>query len=187
MEAKVDIRKLQVLNDRINQTLEALNQVRLTVHGLGHSSPYGQGFGSFGTPGYGQGFGSPGYGQGFGSPGPGSMTGQSFGQQPFGFGMNPFTQGLPGIGLQHTNPYVNPYVNPYGNPFTQGIGQTGMGMGLSPQSQGWSQQPWNVGQQTGGLFHSNDVLERLANDPSRIFATFPYAMSPQNPQQQITW
>ena len=37
--AKVDIRKLQVLNDRINQCIDALNQVRLSVHGLSHSSP----------------------------------------------------------------------------------------------------------------------------------------------------
>ena len=44
--AKVDIRKLQVLNDRINQCIDALNQVRLSVHGLAHT-PQGQ----FGTPG----------------------------------------------------------------------------------------------------------------------------------------
>src|SRR5258708_35531899 len=37
--AKVDIRKLQVLNDRINQCIEALNQVRLSVHGLSHTTP----------------------------------------------------------------------------------------------------------------------------------------------------
>ena len=36
--AKVDIRKLQILNDRINQTLEALQQVRLSVHGIQHSA-----------------------------------------------------------------------------------------------------------------------------------------------------
>lgn len=35
--AKVDIRRLQLLNDRINQCLDALNQVRLSVHGLSHS------------------------------------------------------------------------------------------------------------------------------------------------------
>lgn len=35
--AKVDIRKLQLLNDRIVQTIDALNQVRLSVHGLGLS------------------------------------------------------------------------------------------------------------------------------------------------------
>jgi hypothetical protein len=37
--AKVDIRKLQALNDRINQCIEALNQVRLSVHGLSHTTP----------------------------------------------------------------------------------------------------------------------------------------------------
>jgi hypothetical protein len=37
--AKVDIRKLQALNDRINQCIDALNQVRLSVHGLQHTSP----------------------------------------------------------------------------------------------------------------------------------------------------
>jgi hypothetical protein len=41
--AKVDIRKLQVLNDCINRTIEALNQVRLSVHsgGLAHSAQMG--------------------------------------------------------------------------------------------------------------------------------------------------
>jgi hypothetical protein len=41
--AKVDIRKLQVLNDRVNQCLDALNDVRFSVHGLSHTSPAGQG------------------------------------------------------------------------------------------------------------------------------------------------
>jgi len=49
--AKIDIRKLQLLNDRINSTIEALNQVRMSVHGLTHTSqllpnaalPYGLG------------------------------------------------------------------------------------------------------------------------------------------------
>ena len=54
--AKVDIRKLQLLNDRINQCLEALSQVRLTVHGLSHTAGQipGQGLpsgvGGFGYP-----------------------------------------------------------------------------------------------------------------------------------------
>jgi len=37
--AKIDIRKLQLLNDRISSTIEALNQVRLSVHGLTHTNP----------------------------------------------------------------------------------------------------------------------------------------------------
>ena len=35
--AKVDIRRLQLLNDRVNQCIDALNQVRLSVHGLSHT------------------------------------------------------------------------------------------------------------------------------------------------------
>src|SRR5580765_545566 len=49
MEARVDVRKLQILNDRINQTIDALNQVRLSVHGLGHTGMNPPGHG----PGYG--------------------------------------------------------------------------------------------------------------------------------------
>ena len=47
--ARVDIRKLQLLNDRINQCLDALNQVRLTVHGLAHSTAPGLGAGNAGS------------------------------------------------------------------------------------------------------------------------------------------
>ena len=51
MDAKVDIRRLQFLNDRIAQVTDALNQVRLSVHGLQQQpqlgfpqqSPYGVG------------------------------------------------------------------------------------------------------------------------------------------------
>jgi hypothetical protein len=49
--AKVDIRKLQTLNDCINRTIEALNQVRLSVHG--GSLPYSPlGAQSLGAPSY---------------------------------------------------------------------------------------------------------------------------------------
>src|SRR5258706_6412947 len=39
--AKVDIRKLQATNDRINQCIDALNQVRLSVPGPAHTRPAG--------------------------------------------------------------------------------------------------------------------------------------------------
>jgi len=39
MEANVDIQKLQILNDRITQALEALDQVRFSVHGVSHTPP----------------------------------------------------------------------------------------------------------------------------------------------------
>lgn len=48
MEARVDLRKLQILNDRINQALDALNQVRASVRALGAPvppQPYGVPFG----------------------------------------------------------------------------------------------------------------------------------------------
>lgn len=41
--AKVDIRKLQLLNDRVNQCIDALNDVRFSVHGLSHTSQVPQG------------------------------------------------------------------------------------------------------------------------------------------------
>lgn len=43
--AKVDINRLQLLNDRINQTIDALCQVRLSVRGLEHASPVASTFG----------------------------------------------------------------------------------------------------------------------------------------------
>ena len=62
MEAKIDIRKLQLLNDRISQTLDALNQVRLSVHSLqplglqGVAQPFGvqPGIGGLGHSSWGQ-------------------------------------------------------------------------------------------------------------------------------------
>lgn len=39
---KVDLQKLQLLNDRITQTIEALDQVRASVHGIQHSMGAGQ-------------------------------------------------------------------------------------------------------------------------------------------------
>src|SRR5262244_4579806 len=60
--AKVDIRKLQLLNDRISQCIDALNQVRLSVHGL-TVSPAGTANPAFGYGGFGQApFGVPGFG-----------------------------------------------------------------------------------------------------------------------------
>lgn len=164
MEAKVDVRKLQILNDRINQTIDALNQVRLSVHGLGHTGFTGQTpnpyWGQQPTLGYPQTQGFPGVQPGgFGQMS--SPFGQ-IGQQGFG------QQGFPGFGLQHSpytnlgNPYVNPVSSPWGG--TGGIG-------------GYATNPY-----VGGLFHSNNpelieqrILEERANDPTRITNTFPFA------------
>jgi hypothetical protein len=36
--ARVDLQRLQFLNDRIQQTIEALNQVRWSVHAMSHTA-----------------------------------------------------------------------------------------------------------------------------------------------------
>ena len=159
--AKVDIRKLQLLNDRINQCLEALNQVRLSVHGLAsaqglsHTSvpfagvpginpgiPYGGTYGSFAgmTPGTGI---NPAFG-----------LGQAFGQGAQGQGFVPglsHTGGLPGIGgLSGFSPY-----------FAAGGAETG-----GPEA----------------------ALRPMWSDPfltARITQTFPYAQFPVPPAVTI--
>ena len=108
--AKVDIRKLQLLNDRINQCIDALNQVRLSVHGLSqglsHTSPQGQAGLNPGSP-YSQGFGSnpfqtgvnP-FGNPFGQTGVNPFQQAGFGPMPIG--QNPLSQGF-APGLSHTS------------------------------------------------------------------------------------
>jgi hypothetical protein len=138
--AKVDIRKLQLLNDRIAQTIEALNQVRLSVHGLGglsHTSggPFGN-MGGYGVPGV----------QGLqGLQGLGGIQGLQ--------GINPFQQGNPygygqnlgGIGgnggfgmpgIQHTSPFGYPQQQLGGfNPQQQLVGWPQQQLGGYPQQQ----------------------------------------------------
>jgi hypothetical protein len=185
MEARVDVRKLQILNDRINQTIDALNQVRLTVHGLGHSGLQNPFLGP-------QGYGLQ-QGLGVGGPNPFGMTNPLQGVGgPLSQLQNQFTQqGVPGqgggMGFQHspfTPQYTNPFVNPY---VTQNA--------MSPWSQGLQQNPFSGvpfgGQQFGGLggvaggiggglFHSSpDIIDRQiaevrASDPQRITQTFPF-------------
>ena len=172
--AKVDIRKLQQLNDRINQCLDALNQVRLSVHGLSHTT------GAF--PQIGQQIGQQQVGQlGF--------TGV---QDPrfIAQGMNPLAQaGIAGFtqqyggGLSHTgaipqafaqspfaawNPAVNPALNPALNPM------------LAQQA------AFSPFAQFGGLSHTGatgaEALESFGKpswaDPllqAKVAQTFPYA------------
>jgi len=106
--AKVDIRKLQALNDRINQCIDALNQVRLSVHGLAHTTPAGPffpaGVGTLAPTPFGVGY--PGLGSvplgsayvpGFSHTTP--IVGAPGAFAPgFGHGINPFA------GLSHTSP-----------------------------------------------------------------------------------
>jgi len=163
MEAKVDVRKLQILNDRINQTIDALNQVRLSVHGLAHS-----------------GIQSPFLTQGYAPQGPGMPNPYLFGMQSPGSGGLGQIHGQlsqQGLGFQHS-PFTNPLFNPY---ITQGV--------MNPWSQGqqipFAGTPWTglggvAGGFGGGLFHSGqDVVDRQiaevrASDPQRITQTFPF-------------
>jgi hypothetical protein len=172
--AKVDIRKLQLLNDRINQTIDALNQVRLSVHGLSHTSGINPNVPNVGTAAFGLGAGAQ---QGGFQQVP--QVGFPQIQQP----------GFPqvfGGGLSHTPPFyggVPGGMSPYA-----GIGLQG---GLNPYAgiggvaAGWNPHLAQMGQigQFGGLSHSNgpEALEPFArpawNDPLlavKVAQTFPY-------------
>jgi len=97
--AKVDVRKLQLLNDRINQCLDALNQVRLSTYGLSHTQanvPFGQ-VGQANVP--------------FGAAGP--MAGAF--DPRFGYGMPGIAPGIGG-GLSHS-PFTSPFTAQGGVPF----------------------------------------------------------------------
>jgi hypothetical protein len=150
MEAKVDVRKLQLLNDRITQTIEALNQVRLSVHGLGHTPP-AMPFTPSPIP-------FPAYGFG--------MT-PSFPPFP---GVTPSFPPFPGVvppafGLQHT-PFVpfTPYTpfTPFNLPNIPGFVPPFLG-GLSHTS------PELIEQK---------LLEIRAADPYRMIQTFPFINTP---------
>jgi hypothetical protein len=156
MEAKVDIRKLQLLNDRIAQTIEALNQVRLSVHGLQHTGAYGA-----------QGVGMPGLG-GLGTVGQQQFV-PGIGQVPYGafqtLGQSPW-----GVGLQHTGAFPGlqaPWApSPFVNPMLAGVGIGALGQ------TGIGQVPWGM----GGLSHTSPEVEAM-----RYAQTFPYAFTAFSP------
>ena len=176
--AKVDIRKLQLLNDRINQTIDALNQVRLSVHGLSHTAGINPNVPNVGATAFGLGAGA----QQGGFP---QVPQVGFPQmQQAGFPQGGFPQAFGG-GLSHTPLFfggvqggMNPYA-PWGvqgglNPYA-GIGIGGVNPYLAQAGQ--------IGQ-FGGLSHSTapESLEPFArpawNDPLlavKVAQTFPYA------------
>jgi len=147
---KIDIQKLQLLNDRIAQTIDALNQVRMSMHSIQHSSspfgysPYSQ-FGQV-SP-FGQ-WGSP-VGVGYGVSPYGSFVPQSY-ANPF----NPFASGL-----QHTtsqvpgqvwgSPYgsISPYgnsISPYGSSFSPYASSVSpFGSSFSPFGTGLAHTTWD--------------------------------------------
>jgi hypothetical protein len=179
LEAKVDIRKLQFLNDRIAQVTDALNQVRLSVHGL-QQPPFALQQPQIGLQQPQLGFPLP---QLAFQPQPGFPQQGLYGPGPFGFQHSPyfggfqFGGGLPfgplgvqpglqspmggGFGLQHASSY------------SPGNGQTG-----------WIGSPSWPSPFGGGLYHSPPELielrlgEQRATDPNRILQTFPMCLIP---------
>ncbi|HEY3205213.1 MAG TPA: hypothetical protein VGL03_16305 [Thermoanaerobaculia bacterium] len=164
--AKVDIRKLQLLNDRINQCIDALSQVRLSVHGLANvaNPAFGVGVGGYGQIPVGLShtgsFGSP-----FISPGVGGFMNPTI--HP-AFGVNPFGQ-VP----------IGP--NPFFQPLTPGLSHTAGAWALTPFTQG-------VNPYAGLAPFGSEGLEGYARtgatDPlltARIAQTFPYAQFPAPP------
>jgi len=160
VDAKVDIRKLQFLNDRIAQVTDALNQVRLSVHGLQQQPQLGFPQQSL----YG---GGP---MGFQhSPYAGIPGMIPLGQQSLWQGGSQSPMGG-GFGLQYA---------PYGPQAQQYLPQSLQGLGQAAWSGPASWLPFG-----GGLYHSPTELieqrlgEQRATDPNRILQTFPLCLAP---------
>ena len=191
--ARVDIRKLQLLNDRISQCLDALAQVRLSVHGLSHSGSAAAGIGpNAGAPG--QMPGQPLFGGVQGGQDP--RFAQSA-QIPYTQGFTPFTPPFASYygGLSHS-PFGQPFgaqqqgaywpqqQSPFG-PQQQGpFAQQGPPFAQTngPQQQGWGTQIPGWGGMAG-LSHTGIDIESLYGRPlwadpllaARVRETFPYA------------
>lgn len=151
---KVDIQKLQLLNDRIAQTLEALDQVRLSVHGIQHTgptSPWTTGaYGGYPMPHVVPGF-APAFTPGFGSP-------YAAFANPYQTAFSPFA------GIQHSS------FSPYGNPYAS---RASLGIPFAPYAQSpyasYSNGASPVAWVNGGLSHTPAFdpawQQRLAWDP----------------------
>jgi hypothetical protein len=127
--AKVDIRKLQLLNDRIAQTIDALQQVRLSVHGLGLAHT------NAAVPGVG--FGAVPFGQ---YPSIPSVAHQA---------MSPWAASPWAAGLSHSTPYSWAAAQPFAqtvNPVLQQLlWQQGIAGGLSHSTDAFgSPYAWGV-------------------------------------------
>jgi hypothetical protein len=108
--ATVDIRRLQILNDSINRTIDALNQVRLSVYGAVTPNTLGV------TPGIGGLAHAAAQ-----NPFVASQLANQFAANPFAtnqFG-NPFTSSFANV--------TNPFNNPYAQLGAAGLGHTAFG------------------------------------------------------------
>jgi hypothetical protein len=169
--ARVDIRRLQLLNDRVNQCIDALNQVRLSVHGLSHTSA--------GFPGVPFGINPQGQTAAYGGyPFAGQVPfGQLAQQLPFGQipQQVPFSQ-IPtqAAGLAHTGPF-GPAAGMYG----LGAGSF-LGAGSIP---GLPVSPF-IGLSHTGAEAFEGYSRPVWSDPllaARIAQTFPYAYQNVSP------
>ena len=155
MDAKVDIRKLQFLNDRISQVTDALNQVRLSVHGLQQQPQLGFPPSQMGYPQSPLGFQPPPFG--FQHSPYAGMSGLSpFGQLPWQqTGLQSPMGGSLGL----------PYAGAYG-PQAQASWPPFFGGGLYHS-------PTELIEQR--------LIEQRATDPNRILQTFPLCLAPITP------
>jgi hypothetical protein len=141
---KVDVQKLQMLNDRIAQCLEAFGQVRLSVHSLQPSLPVaGAGISHTSLP--------SAYGN------------TAWGQSP-NFAVNPYTVNPYGFvpqmgfgGLSHTS--LPAQYAPLGQ-FGQQYGSINPMFQVSPT---WNTQSWNPQLGFGGISHT--TLPSTFNNP----------------------
>jgi hypothetical protein len=167
MEAKVDVRKLQVLNDRINQTIDALNQVRLSVHGLSHSGPVTplasfaqQGVGPLGPM---SSMVAPQAGCGLSHTGVGGALFGQVGWPGVAFGPGAF----PGFAVQ----------SPFAAPLGTGLLHTA-GVGVSPAAVPWLGYAPGFAHSSPEAVIEQRILEARAADPFRLAQTFPCAFAP---------
>jgi hypothetical protein len=164
---KVDIQKLQLLNDRIAQTIEALNQVRMSVHGIQHTpvSPWGYGAYPGAQLGFAQQQFSP-YASPFVPQLAPPFGGPQFGATPYGSFVG---------GLSHS-PYTTPYT-PYGTPFTTPFTtptQLG-GIGGLPVTGIPGQVPWLQG---NGISHSSwEPMWQMRGQQAFPFVQYPTTLS----------
>jgi hypothetical protein len=208
--AKVDVRKLQMLNDRINQTIDALNQVRLSVHGMSTNGngTFANGTTPFTTPFVGATF--PGVHPGIAAgaiPGIGwthpaqAQTWQHLQHLQALQQMQQLQQlqyGIPGAQAFGTNPYAfasnsyatNPYLtNPYGtNPYATNPYVTNPY--FSSFANGLGANPFSAINSFSAVNPFSAVTGNVYADPfvgNRISQTFPFVQWGYSPLGSGNW
>jgi hypothetical protein len=143
-KVQVDAKKLQLLNDRINQTIDALNQLRITAQQAG----FGAGIGHTGSP-----LGQPSYGafaqsQQFGAPW--GVFGLPYASSPYA--------STPYVGMGHSS-FVDPSALAAARQAELAMVARGIGVGVPQQTLGIGA----VGS-TGGFGHSTAPYRNAATE-----------------------